>query len=156
MSKAYRDEGLSNKKPSVDHEIIREGAKDEPNEFESKILDPEYKYLTDWEDSKNIHHHNGWYEFVAPIVEAVRNRGLNKYPFALSNRVDNSVSFFVSTEIESTNPFGPYYNRDFISSIEKGYFVEQIEFQLREMGFETVGKKDVLEVREGDSVICKI
>lgn len=121
------------------------------NEFELKIVDPKYKYLTDWNDRENIHHHSGWYEFAQAIAEGVRNKDLHKYPLARSNSVDNSVSFFISTEIdEKPGSYGLRHNQDFIRDIRAGYFVEQLKFQSRQMGFKTVGGKDFLEVKPSE------
>ncbi len=115
------------------------------NEFELKILDSKYKYLTDQTDPKNIHCESEWFDFVNAITEAVRNKDSNKYPWARSNSADNSVLFFVSTD-EELRPYFTDHNRNFISSIEKGYLVEQLNFQSRRMGFKKVGEKDFLEV----------
>jgi len=115
------------------------------NEFELKILDSKYKYLTDQTDPKNIHCESEWFDFVNAITEAVGNKDSNKYPWARSNSADNSVLFFVSTD-EELRPYFTDHNRNFISSIEKGYLVEQLNFQSRRMGFKKVGEKDFLEV----------
>ncbi len=118
------------------------------NEFELKILNPKYKYLTDQTDPKNIYCESEWSDFVNAIFEAVGNKDSNKYPWARSNSVDNSVLFFVSTD-EELRPYFTDHNRNFISSIEKGYLVEQLNFQSRRMGFKKVGEKDFLEIKPG-------
>ncbi|MES2961007.1 MAG: hypothetical protein V4694_01335 [Pseudomonadota bacterium] len=122
------------------------------NEFELKILDPEYKYLNDQQDRRNIHDDRSeWYQFVSSITEGVQNKDLNKYPRALSNLADNSVSFFVSTETyEKSRSYYPDHNHSFISSIEAGYFVEQLKFQSRQLGFKKLSGKDFLEIKPGE------
>jgi hypothetical protein len=120
------------------------------NEFELKILDPNYKYLNDSQDPKNIYHDGGWYEFVSAILAAVGNKDSNKYPYARSNPVDNSVLFFVSTDEKSGLYSSLGHNSNFMRSIEEGYFVEQLNFQSSRMGFKMVVGKDFLEVKHGE------
>jgi ankyrin repeat protein len=125
--------------------LIENGA----NEFDLKVGNPEYKYLTDWSDRRNIHNQlSNWTGFIISINESVRNRALNKYPWAQLNPADNSVSFFVSTEIDQRlADFNQDRNQNFIKSIDDGYFVEQLKFQSRQMGFKVAGGKDFLEVK---------
>jgi ankyrin repeat protein len=125
--------------------LIKNGA----NEFDLKVGNPEYKYLTDWNDCKNIHNEPGnWRGFVKSITESVKNRILNKYPYAQLNTADNSISFFVSTDIDQKLAgYNEDHNQNFIKSIEDGYFVEQLKFQSRQMGFKLASGKDFLEVK---------
>lgn len=125
--------------------LIENGA----NEFDLKVGNPEYKYLTDWNDRRNIHAKlSNWNGFINSITESVRNGSLKKYPYAKLNTADNSISFFVSTEIDQRlADFNQDRNQNFIKSIEDGYFVEQLQFQSRQMGLKKADGKDFLEVK---------
>ncbi|MDX2083703.1 MAG: hypothetical protein SFV53_06945 [Rickettsiales bacterium] len=140
--------------------IIADEAKDEifkqvllekgANDFDLKRQKPEYKYLIDQEDYKNIccqKAGNKWTPFIKAIWQSVKNKKSEplELPFAKLNS-DNSISFFVST-VADQKLSGSFddHSENFRNAITQDFIVEQLNFHAKEFGFTTLEDRPLLE-----------
>lgn len=118
------------------------------NEFDLKRLTPEYKYLIDQEDTRNISctKWSQWDPLAKAMVKGIENSklGNNEYPCALVNK-DNSVSFFVADEERNPKSLITNYNADFKEVAGESWVSEQLEYRSKEVNLEKIGGKKILE-----------
>jgi hypothetical protein len=100
--------------------LLKSGA----NEFDLKLRLPQYKYLVDQNDFRNISCEKlgcEWSGFISQIFESLSNAKLRRssYPLARLNTEDNSVSFFFESfeggeeKRERLDMFG-FLSRDYV------------------------------------------
>ncbi len=100
--------------------LLKSGA----NEFDLKLRRPQYKYLVDQNDFRNISCEKlgcEWSGFISQIFESLSNAKLRRssYPLARLNTEDNSVSFFFESfeggeeKRERLDMFG-FLSRDYV------------------------------------------
>lgn len=125
------------------------------NEFDLKRADPNYRYLFDPKDEMNIFHRRGiwskYIESVINIIEKVRiienSEGEScRLPLVQLNKKDNSISFFISNEIQPIRGTNISSSQLFINSVTRKEFTEQLKFQVRKNDIKVIGDKEILEV----------
>jgi len=136
---------------SIPNYLISKGA----NKYDILKHTPDYAYLLDRKDRRNICRENGeWSEISRAISQAIINRNLNKYPYAHLND-DNSISLFIDKDIQD-NTFGVNANEHLRNLLPQSSIINQLEFQCLDHGFDIMGK-DILTTEEHlDNIEYKI
>ena len=117
------------------------------NEFDLKKLNPEFKYLTDRTDQRNISRDVGeWFSISSSISVSIKNRKFGEYPFAKLNE-DNSISFFTKKEPSGNPALEP---AEHIKIIKEDFVTEQLRYQAKKSKFPIIGGGDILEIKEGE------
>ncbi len=126
------------------------------NEFDLKKLDPEFSYLTDRADERNISRGMGkWFMLSELISLGIRNRKLGEYPFAKLNE-DNSISFFTESEFSGNPRSAELAPTERIKMIKEDFVTEQLRYQARKFKFPIIGDGDILEIKEGEGAASDV
>lgn len=113
------------------------------NEFDLKVDKPEYRYLRDQEDPRNISNASGeWRDIAEVMIRAVQNRDRKEFPFLQKNG-DGSVSLFLSDEV-----FEPeYLDENFREKMRSEEVLQQLQYQACERGAKIIGDENLLEIK---------
>lgn len=125
------------------HELVDILLEHGANEFDLKLCQPEYRYLRDQTDPKNISNDGGvWHEIAEVMILAVRNRDRKEFPFMQKNG-DGSVSLFLSDET-----FEPkYLDENFREKMKSEDVPQQLQYQAHEHGAKIIGDGNLLEIK---------
>ncbi len=115
------------------------------NEFDLLKDKPEFSYLTDSTDSRNIC--RNWYNFNSLITQAVNNktRDISEYPHVTMNK-DGSLSFFFDSDDETYQKLNEFLLED--------YFSKQLQFHSQKRNSSS---KNIVELSSTHNITeCRI
>lgn len=125
------------------HELIDTLLDHGASEFDLKLCKPEYRYLRDQADPKNISNDgSAWHDIAEVMIRAVKNRERKEFPFVQKNG-DGSVSLFLSDEA-----FEPkYLDENFREKMKSEDVSQQLQYQAHKLGAKIIGDEKLLEIK---------